>query len=282
MKVTLVDIQLPTVERREGSRLAREPIGLLELGAFIREKKGIDVSYVIIDDENSGIEEILDQDTEVVGFSTYSYNYPIAVQLARKLRNVRKDSRIVFGGPHTGMIPEIVYNENKGVIDCCVADEGELAFLDFLDGKNGIIRRERIPLDQIQRADRIESLLDNSNFSVLNYKNYKTAVVLASRGCSRSCDFCITRLTGYRAKLQDIVIDEIKNLVSNHGVEVIMFEDPLLNGNLQHLENLLDQLISERQKKLVGDFYAVGSVISVLEKGMKKFLKRWQRQDLSR
>ncbi|MBI4176363.1 MAG: cobalamin B12-binding domain-containing protein [Candidatus Aenigmarchaeota archaeon] len=239
--VTFVDIQLPSAEKKEGHRLAREPIGLLELGAFVRQS-GNNVDYVVADSE-SDVNKILQNDPDAVGFSTYSYNYPFAAGLAHRIRSV-SNARIAFGGPHAGMVPEDVLLENPW-IDACIADEGELGFIDFLGGQTGAIRKPRIDMKDIPRADRIESLLDNSNFRLLDYENHRTAVVMASRGCTRSCDFCTSRLTGYRAKPLDSVIGELESLVSDYGVEVVIFEDPLLNGDLRYLEALCDRIAAE-------------------------------------
>ncbi len=259
MRVTLVDIQLPAVERKEGHRLAREPIGLLELGAFIRRETRADMHYAIVTDCNSAVADLLNTTPDAIGFSTYSYNYPFAVQLAQGVKETRKEIRVAFGGPHAGMIPKTVLDENPGTIDCCIADEGELGFLDFLNGANGVIKREKIPLDQVAQADRLDFLLDNTNFGVLGYERHKTAVVLASRGCTRSCDFCITRLSGYRSKPQDMVIDEITVLQSEHGVEVIIFEDPLLNGSIPYLTTLTDRLATEKERGTFGkNLYFIG------------------------
>ena len=66
MKITLVDIQLPSAERKEGHRLAREPIGLLELGAFIEQKTTASISYAVVDSEQYNAVKILQTDPDIV------------------------------------------------------------------------------------------------------------------------------------------------------------------------------------------------------------------------
>ncbi len=259
MKITLIDIQLPSVERTEGARLAREPIGLLELGAFLKRERSVNIGYTIVDSEGFDVDLILGESPDVVGFSTYSYSYPLACSLAREIKKRTPDRGIIFGGPHAGLTPESVMTANAETIDAVVADEGEIGFLKYLDGERGIIRSPKLALEQVPIADRVESLLENSNFRILNYQKIKTAVILASRGCTRSCDFCITRLTGYRAKPIENVVRELEFLVHNYDVKLVIFEDPLLNGNLHYLERLCDRLASERDKGTFGkEFYLVG------------------------
>lgn len=259
-KITFVDLQLPSAHKDLSHRIAREPIGLLEMGAFLRQELGIEINYSIIESQEPQLEDILVTNPDIVGFSTYTFNYCSAVKLARKLRTILPKIEIIFGGSHAGMIPELVMNETAGFVDAVISREGENGMLAYLNGQRGIIRSGYIALSKIPRADRIESLFPNCNMSLFNHGYRKLAVVVTSRGCFNTCDFCIDRKSGYRVKPVSKVIEEISYLVNQKGVDTILFEDPLLNGDVGRLEKICDELIKAKKTKEIGDFCALSMI----------------------
>lgn len=246
-KINLVDLQLPRAYRHETHRIAREPIGLLELGSFLKEN-GAKVEYFIVNSENFDTRRLIENDPEVIGFSTYSYNYPYSLELARRIKSANPKIGLVFGGPHAGRVPESVMKDGKGVIDAVIAGEGELGMIEYLTGRRGVISKKEIDLSRLPKADRIGHLLENPNFEMLGSECRMTAVIVASRGCNHACDYCINRLTKRREKPLEKVFEEIDYLISENHVDMLIFEDPLFNGNLRYLEDLCYGLTEIRRR----------------------------------
>lgn len=273
-RVTLVDISIPDVNR---NRLSSEPLGILQLGSYLR-KRGLNVEYAVLNSEEGGLEEILETGPQIIGFSTYTYNYPLACELASKIKEVSPEILVVFGGPHAGSIPEQIYSENQGVIDGVVASYGEGGFVDFLAGKRGVIRSQTtVALSEIPVLNRIPSLFPNQNVRFLGQGEHKVAGITSSRGCSRGCDFCITRKTGYEPKPVETVVKEIKYLVNDQGIEFIVFGDPLFNGNLKYLEALCDRLAFERDTGSIRPFKASAMGDFALGKDPQHFFNKMVR-----
>ena len=261
-KIAFVDFQLKSSIRKEGHRLGREPIGLLELGAYVQQATVCDISYIVAESEEDAAKRIVDCNPDIVGFSAYTYNYPSAVRTAKAIRARDQNIRVVFGGPHiagTDSQLETELRENRGFIDAYIKGEGERAFLDFLNGRNGVISGEKLPMHEIPLAHRDPSLMESDRITLPGYEKCRAAIVVASRGCTRGCDFCLSRKTGYRAKPIELVIGEMKHLIDNYGVNVLIFEDPLLNGDHKYLNELCSKIASEREEGRFGkDFVAIG------------------------
>jgi radical SAM superfamily enzyme YgiQ (UPF0313 family) len=71
-------------------------------------------------------------DADVVGFSTYVWNGRISIEIARRLKERRPETLVVFGGPHVPDKPEHFLRENR-FVDLVVHNEGEARFLDILE-----------------------------------------------------------------------------------------------------------------------------------------------------
>ncbi len=79
---------------------------------------------------SDAVERLLGAD--IVGFSTYVWNGRISLEIARRLKQRRPQTLIVFGGPHVPDRPEDFLRANR-CIDIAVHNEGEARFLDILD-----------------------------------------------------------------------------------------------------------------------------------------------------
>src|SRR5262245_40095820 len=69
---------------------------------------------------------------DIVGFSTYVWNGRISLEIARRLKALRSDVLVVFGGPHVPDHPEGFLRAHP-FIDLVVHNEGEARFLEILE-----------------------------------------------------------------------------------------------------------------------------------------------------
>ncbi|MDP6503372.1 MAG: cobalamin-dependent protein, partial [Planctomycetota bacterium] len=69
---------------------------------------------------------------DVIGFSTYVWNIRISLEIARRIKEARPETLIVFGGPQVPDNAEAFLRENPA-IDLVCHGEGEQVFLDILE-----------------------------------------------------------------------------------------------------------------------------------------------------
>ncbi|NQS98779.1 MAG: B12-binding domain-containing radical SAM protein [candidate division Zixibacteria bacterium] len=195
--------------------------------------------------------ERIPQDARWVGISNlYTFSFLVAASLSERIKDKFPGIPIVFGGAHATIMPEFTLSHSS--IDAVVLSEGEEAAvqltkafageLDFkdIDGlayrKNGeaVINPKT---EFIKNLDIVpfprRDLLPMENYFVARephgsarVRNWTT--MIASRGCPFRCAFCNTpkiwhRL--WRIRSPRNVVDEIKTLVRDFGVEEIHFED---------------------------------------------------------
>jgi radical SAM superfamily enzyme YgiQ (UPF0313 family) len=88
---------------------------------------------------------------DVVGFSTYVWNGRISLEIARRLKQRRPETLVIFGGPHVPDKPEAFLRDHP-FIDVVVHNEGEARFLDILE-RYPARRWDDIPGTSFLRAD---------------------------------------------------------------------------------------------------------------------------------
>ncbi|MCX7885938.1 MAG: radical SAM protein [Verrucomicrobiae bacterium] len=151
------------------------------------------------------VEQLLGAD--IVGFSTYVWNFQLSLEIARRIKARRPDTWIVFGGPH---VPDRAgdFLRNHGFVDLCCHGEGEPAFLKIVEtypsrrwdelvsvsylGDNGNVMttpraRPTLDLDTIP-SPYLEGVFDPL---MAAYPGQKwIALWETNRGCPFSCSFC--------------------------------------------------------------------------------------------
>jgi len=192
---------------------------------------------------NRALEQMLQYDT--IGFSCFESNFHVATDIARLIRENKKNVKIIFGGPEIGRL----FFKNKGnlkaeifaLADFLVVGEGERAIYNYLSG--GCAKKACV----------FEQLPDLSSavfpiYKGLNLNDYPKRGNLPlqfSRGCIRRCRFCSERLLykGFRRRDTNSVIEEIRFHRGNNSAENFIFFDSMLNADLESLEELCQAII---------------------------------------
>ncbi len=144
---------------------------------------------------------------DVVGFSSYVWNFKISLEIAGRLKAKKKKTLIVFGGPHVPDRNPEEFLRKYPFIDIACHGEGEVVFLNVL--KYGFTDRSQIPsasfLDtqgnfvQTTRVPRSKELEDIpspylegafENLIAENPNERWIAMWETNRGCPFSCTFC--------------------------------------------------------------------------------------------
>ena len=265
-------------------------IGILKVASSL-EKKGEKVDVLDlsgIENYNDVIEDFLRQKPcTVFGITASTPQIPFASNIALKIKSLRKDSKIILGGPHVTLMHTAKKRESsknlygranknidqlKEIFDILVCGDGEIAIFEALKIEKGIIDAD---------DSKSPMFLTNQDFSDLpfparhlvdvnSYKYHiedKRAIsLIAQLGCPFKCSFCSGRNSPFLRKIRlrnsDSVISELRHLNQEHGFTGFMFYDDELNVNKEFI-GLLNK-ISDLQDELKQEFRLRGFIKSEL------------------
>ena len=239
-------------------------------------------------------EKIENYQTDVIGISgLYHTNRDMLHETAKVAKEVDKSVIVVIGGMYPTTSMEQALSDPN--IDYAISGEGELPFRDFImtlceqgdvtsldnisfingDGKLICKDNRRIieDLNQLPLPDR--STIPNGYYSIYGrsfVSRYvdtvpRTAAIASSRGCLFRCSFCsghnIT-MRKYRLRKIGDVINEIKYLIDKFGIEIIVFNEEIANGNRQWTLDFYRELI--KQKLGIKWLHSGGFSIALLDR----------------
>lgn len=231
--------------------------GMLQIGLGFKELKS----------------RIMDFDPQVVGISSmFTAQWHNAAMAAEAVKAVNEKIVVVVGGAHPTAVPEAAIQDK--CVDFVVIGEGETAFLNLVRA-----------VENNSGFDRIKGLaFRNSAGPVINYeKSYiddldslpfparhllplekyfevklshggkrrkeRFSSIVTSRGCPAKCIFCSAyKMWGrkYRARSPENVIEEIKTLKSNFGIEELSIEDDNFTFDRARTQEICDRMTAER------------------------------------
>ncbi len=203
------------------------------------------------------IDEILKAKPDMVGISSYSINYDIAIDFAHKIKEKLKIP-VILGGCHISALPETL----DPVFDVAVIGEGEQTFqslislyhekgrfedcdlnnvrgiIYFEDGK--IVRTEQRPffkyLDSIPPPDR-------ALYKIRSGNHY----ISTSRGCPFQCTFCSPRLIWKNTRFFSArhVVGEIMEIIRQFPDTFthLSIVDDLFISNRKRLNEIRDMFV---------------------------------------
>ncbi|MBI4866586.1 MAG: HEAT repeat domain-containing protein [Candidatus Wallbacteria bacterium] len=225
------------------------------------------------------VDELIERDGDMIGFSTQSANCMFTLELVRMLRERGCAKTIVLGGPSvrlqtpgdprtvglTGFKPEGL-DESSAVrelrpfldlVDVFVEGEGELTLLELarrhrdgagLEGTAGAVVWNRgrpesyVPRPPVSDLD----VLPSPTFEEFDLGAYGKRMLpfLTSRGCVRKCAMCYERILwpGFRHRGISAILAEMRSHIERWGINQFSCNDLLLNGNLIFLGQLCDAI----------------------------------------
>lgn len=267
-------------------------LGILRVAAVLEERK---IPVEVLD--LSGVSNYLDvvsgylETTKacIFGLTATTPQLPSAVAIAKIIRSVRGDSRLILGGPHATIVhaaykrgkeksvcrSEKALSEIKRYFDVIIAGDGEDAIFEAIkkeapkiinaDDPNSLdglfLREER--LDHLPFPAR--HLVDALSYNYI-IDGEKTLSLISQLGCPFPCGFCGGRfspmLRRVRTRSSENIIRELVHLYHEYGVKGFMFYDDELNVNKKIVE--LMELIAKTQLDLNVEWKLRGFVKSEL------------------
>lgn len=171
---------------------------------------------------------------DIVMISCMAYMLPLILILAREIKKIYPEKKIVLGGQGpAGVATRII--DRFFYVDYVVRGEGEISnvlLMDFLSKKNveiqeipGIVYRVSgtTRSNPQKRIDNLDGLPFPA-YHAVDMNKYDIFGIITGRGCMYRCKFCdIHGLWGneYRKRSIDCVLDEIEILVRKYGIRKI-------------------------------------------------------------
>jgi len=246
------------------------PLGVAYVAAFI-EKNDYAVSvYDEIPMCKPFKEYFCEYDPDVVGISCMTSTYTKACDYAKKIKSIKPDIPIVFGGIHpTSAINETI---NEIFVDYVVFGEGELTIVELLKELTGnrdfkkikglaykshdkvVINEKRDIINDINSLPMPARHLFNMDYYVQRWnwpRGYwlKTANMMSSRGCPYDCIFCASKVMfGQKVRARSVknTVDEVEDLVKQYGFECISFSDDTFSINKKRAIEICREIVKRR------------------------------------
>ncbi len=239
--------------------LCLPPLGLLSIAAYLRREipgttiKVIDWPGAKMTSENFA-REVSAFAPDAAGISVYTGTFTASVSAAAAIKKICPGCFVAAGGHHATARPGQCLE--KG-FDAVVLGEGEKTFCELvkrlaggapLQGLPGLMlepggpatRPEPLDMDLLPFPAR--DLLDLSVYrpALFGYRRLPVTSMVTSRGCPFSCGFCSKSVFGsvYRAQSPARVMAEIKELVENHGVKELSFQDDTFTADRERIMKL--------------------------------------------
>lgn len=196
------------------------PLGILSIATRLEEcghkVRVLDLNVECCS-ETSVLESIKRDIIDLVCFTVYTENVKTVLRLAKVIKQVSSQTKVMVGGPHATLVPK--YCVQSRYIDYEIIGEGESATLELveaLDSKESIIAIKDIKsLIYRNNKDIVENerfpfmtdldLLPNIKRTFLNPQNSGLLNISTSRGCPGQCIYCSASfLSGARYRVRGI------------------------------------------------------------------------------
>jgi radical SAM superfamily enzyme YgiQ (UPF0313 family) len=235
-KVVLIYLPHPYLKQPD----AQAPLGLLYLAAVLEQNKiAVEVKNYSCLLTYQAIEDLPEAD--LYGVTITSLELPQANRFACLIKEKFPKSKVVFGGPGT-VSKELV--DWTFVDSICIGDGEEEILKIVKDVETKSLKREYIGcgMDNLDilpfPARHLLHGKQGGNIFAYNktYRTGDTTIVTSSRGCPFHCSFCgspyfTDQRGGVRFRGVDNIIQELKDIRSEFGIEQIRFSDDMFTAN---------------------------------------------------
>lgn len=182
------------------------------------------------------LEQIINKNPKIIGFSIYIWNLFETTYLIRELKTLRPDIVIIIGGPEVSH--EYENTEIFQLSDYVISGWGDISFYEICDH---LLNKKPIPNKVIQGIQpKLELIaLPYQYYTDEDIKN-RTIYVEASRGCPFKCQFCISSLdkTAWQFPLDPFLAE--MDMLYQRGLRQFKFIDRTFNLKKEFTQRILN------------------------------------------
>lgn len=282
----------------------------IEILSSYLKKRNAEVSLIHLNNDVTGIEGVVRPDNydeiydrvikfnpDVIGVTATTFQYPIACEVAKNLKNCGCTKMIILGGIHATIAP---YDLKDSPFDAFSIGEGEKTLAELLRRLEceedittikGLNVKKGDAIIENGYPEVIENLdeLPERDYEIMNAKEilklsngwFSTAF---SRGCPYACKFCINQklrkdyvsaVKGkyYRCQSVDKVISDLLFYIKSYpGIKVFNFDDDLLIMDKKWFETFAVEY-KEKIYKKYGITYVINTRANLVNEDIVKLLK---------
>lgn len=247
------------------------PIGLTYIASYLR-KNGIEAALFDYQVEEREIEDVIQEsDPDIFGITCQTSLVYSTIELARKLKRLYPDKRIIVGGVHASIRPEDLLSEAS--IDCVARGEGEKTMVEYVRALEQGGDLKEIPGLAFMEDGRIflapsrEMTKDIDEYplpaiDLLPLKRYRVSpdmrtgdtvgVLITARGCPFNCIFCSSKLLTkgrYRMHSIERVCEEVERYLDLYRTDQLFIIDDNFAVNKQRAKELCREFIRRGYQK---------------------------------
>jgi radical SAM superfamily enzyme YgiQ (UPF0313 family) len=192
------------------------------------------------------LNDLLDKENpSVLGLSVFSGTLPTALFAAKLAKEKNPQIKTLLGGgvfsdQLAAGSPDLDYmiEETADYVDHIIVGEGEVLFLELLQGKLPELQKVFTLIDISQKTLGLDSV-NIPDYSVFDLSYYPHIAAYGSRSCPFQCSFCSETVNWgvYRKKKAKQLVDEFCKLHQQYSYQLFMLTDSLLNPIITDLAN---------------------------------------------
>lgn len=191
------------------------------------------------------LNRILNENADAVSFSCYIWNIRETLKLAKRLKEILPDTKIIFGGPEVSFNPKEIMEENE-FADYIISGEGEEALAKLSDAlskgeesQDGIASKRCGKKILVGKSHIFKGELSPYCEEYFASLGGRISYIEASRGCPYTCSFC---LSGSDRSVRFFELQRVKEemlLLASSGTKTIKFVDRTFNCNKKRAKEIL-------------------------------------------
>jgi radical SAM superfamily enzyme YgiQ (UPF0313 family) len=262
----------------------------------VGKREGHDCRVVVADLEKDPLQAVAMLEPDVIAFSITTSEFSFMKGMGQKLREKCGDVKIICGGSHATFYPGVIHED---YLDAVCVGEGDQAFADYLNALDSKTATGDIPNFLVKeegavRRNEVRKLIEDldglpfydrkiySRYGLYSGKGREILyhqVVMAGRGCPRSCTFCFNKRYNllYRGKGRivrrrsvDHLMEELGGLKRSGQVRFITLDDDSFTlAPKEWLHRFCDAYAKE-----IGIPFKINSTPEVLDDDLVRRLKR--------